>query len=244
MIIGNIEYTCKGLSNLPSIKEDRKLIVDTLGNQDTYHIDFNHSEHPAKIDDYTNVEGIIGQVEEFIEEVEEKVTEARGKGGEADTLLLFFLCHGGKVHGIDCLIGVDGKPYPVNSILHKILEKRCAKKVIMILDCCRNKLDPKQFPLADKEISNAGGITAFEKVIRIWSTEETHMATALSGATFSEALCEVLEKYSNGVKLESLERILNEHWGETQRQHPKMGKVVYNCKVDLSKDYDFIFPCK
>ena len=164
-------------------------------------------------------------------------------GGGIETLVMFFLGHGGKVQGVDCLLGVDGKPYPVNSILHQILDKKCAKKVIMILDCCRNKLDPKEFLLTDKEISDAQGITAFEKVIRIWSTEETHKATALSGATFVEALCEVLEKNSNGVKLESLERILNEHWGEKQKQHPKMGRVVYTCKVDLNRDYESMFPC-
>ena len=135
MIIGNSEYDFPGLADLPSIKEDRKLITNTLGNHESYNIDFSNSEHPAIIDDFTNVEDIIGQVEDFMDEVEEKVTKARGDGGEADTLLMFFLGHGGKVQGVDCILGVNGKPYPINSILHKILKKRCAKKDIMVLDC-------------------------------------------------------------------------------------------------------------
>ena len=80
MIIGNSKYDCAGLSNLPSIKDDRKLIVDRLGNQETYNIDFTFSEHTTQVDDYTNVEDIIEQVEEFMEQVEAEVTE--GEGGE------------------------------------------------------------------------------------------------------------------------------------------------------------------
>ena len=82
-----------------------------------------------------------------------------------------------------------------------------------------------------------------KKVIGIWSTQETHKATAQSGATFSEALCEVLERDPGGVKMENLERILNEHWGDKQKQHPKMGRVVYRCKMDPNGDYDVMFPC-
>ena len=155
---------------------------------------------------------------------------------------MFFLGHGGKVQGVDCILGVNGTPYPVNSILHKILDKKGAKKIIMILDCCRNRLDPKQFPLTDKEIYNAQEFTAFEKVIRIWSTQETHMATAKSRTTFSEALCEVLEKNPAGVKMENLERILNEHWGKKQKLSFK-GNIKYKCKVDIDGDYESKFPC-
>ena len=82
MIIGNSKYDCAGLSNLPSIKDDRKLIVDRLGNQETYNIDFTFSEHTTQVDDYTNVEDIIEQVEEFMEQVEAEVTE--GEGGEEE----------------------------------------------------------------------------------------------------------------------------------------------------------------
>ena len=242
MIIGNSEYDFPGLADLPAIKEDRKLITNTLGNHESYNIDFSNSEHPAIIDDFTNVEDIIGQVEDFMDEVEEKVTEARGDGGEADTLLMFFLGHGGKVQGVDCILGVDGKPYPINSILHKILKKRCAKKVIMVLDCCRNNLDSDRFNLSKKEMKNATKFTSFEKVIRIWSTQETHKATARSGATFSEALCAVLEKSNEEIMMNNVEQILNNHWGEKQKQHLK-GRVVYKCKVDLDGDYESVFPC-
>ena len=242
MIIGNSEYDCPGLTDLPSIKEDRKLISNTLGNHDSYNVDFSNSEHPAIIDDYTNVEDIIGQVKDFMNEVRDKVTEGRGSGGEADTLLMFFLGHGGKVHGIDCILGVDGKPYPINSILHKILNKRCAKKVIMFLDCCRNNLDSDKFSLSKEEITNATKFTAFDKVIRIWSTQETHKATARSGATFSEALCEVLKENNEELKMKDVEQILNNHWGEKQK-HQFKGKVKYKCKVDLDGDYESIFPC-
>ena len=242
MIIGNSEYDGKGLSNLPTIEEDRKLICDTLGNQQTFQINFTYSEHEWQIDDYTNVEDIGEQVEEFLKEVENNVTEARGKGGEAGTLYMFFLGHGGKVQGVDCLLGVKGTPYPVNSILHKILDKKCAKKIILILDCCRNRLDPKQFSLTEEAIIDAQEFTAFDKVIRIWSTQETHKATAKSGITFSEALCEVLEENPKGVKIDNLERILNERWGGRQKQLLN-GIVKYKCKVDLDGEYDFMFPC-
>ena len=243
MIIGNSEYSCKMLSNLPTIKVDRKLVVNRLGNKKTYNIDFSNSEHPAIIDDYTNVEDIIGQVEDFMDEVEEKVTAGRGIGGVADTLFMFFLGHGGKVQGVDCILGVDGKPYPINSILHKILDKKCARKVIMILDCCRNKLDPTVFVLSNKEISKAQDFTDFNNVINIWSNQETHKATDLSGATFSAALDEVLEKNPEGVRTADLEQILNEYWKKMQRSHPKMNRVVYRCDVDLNGDYESMFPC-
>ena len=243
MIIGNSEYNCPGLCELQSIKEDRKLISERLGHQETYNIDFTCSEHKSQKADYTNVKDIIGQVAAFMKEVEVKVNKARGKGGEVETLLMFFLGHGGQVQGIDCILGEEGKPYPISSILHKIQDKRLAKKVIMILDCCRNRLDPDKFLLSKEEIKNAQDFTAFEKVIRIWSTQETHKATAQSGATFSEALCAVLEKNPDGVKMETLERILNEQWGEKQKKYLKKGRVVYKCKVDLNSDYDSMFPC-
>lgn len=245
MIIGNSEYACQGLSDLPSIKADRKLIVDRLGNPETYNIDFTNSEHTTQIGDFTNVEDIIGQVEEFMEQVEAHVKEERGRGGEADKLLMLFLGHGGKVQGVDCVLGVDGKPYPVNSILHKILDKRIARKIVMILDCCRNKLDPKQFILSDEYINSAQDATSFNNAIRIWSTEETHKATALSGVTFFEALDEVLERNPDGVKIANLERVLNELWKEKQRLHPKTrGRVAYTCRVDLNGDYESMFPCE
>ena len=243
LIIGNSEYACTGLSDLPTIKADRKFIFDKLGNRETFNIDFTNSEHPSQIDEYTNVEDIIGQVQMFMEEVEEKVTQARGRGGEADTFLMFFFGHGGNVKGIDCVLGVNGKPYSVKSILHKILDKSIARKVIMILDCCRNKLDSDRFKLLDEEIKNLQLLTDFTKVIRIWSTEETHEAPARSRATFSEALCEVLEKNTKGVKMANLEQILNEHWWQKQKNHPMMGKVVYTCKVDPTRDYESMFLC-
>ena len=158
---------------------------------------------------------------------------------------MFFLGHGGKVQGVDCILGVDGKPYPVNSILQKIEDKRLAKKVIIILDCCRNRLDSAKFILSEEEIKNTQDFTAFDKVIRIWSTQETHKATARSGATFPEALCEVLEKNPEGVKMVNLERILNKLWKEKQKQHLKKVRVVYKCKVDLilNEEYESMFPC-
>ena len=162
MTIGNSEYACPGLADLPSIKEDRKPISDTLQKQKSSNIDFSNSEHPANSDNYTNVEDIIGQVEDFMNEVDNKVTEGRGDGGEADTLLMFFLGHGGKVQGVDCIL----------ASLHPC-----------ILDCCRNNLDSDQFSLSKKEIRNATKFTALEKVIRVWSTQETQKATARSGAT-------------------------------------------------------------
>ena len=80
MIIGNSDYSCKGLTNLPTVKADRKLIVNRLGNRETYNIDFTNSEHKTQIGDFTNVEDIIGQVEEFMEQVEAHVKEERGRG--------------------------------------------------------------------------------------------------------------------------------------------------------------------
>ena len=64
----------------------------------------------------------------------------------------------------------------------------------------------------------------------------------MSGATFSEALCEVLERNPKGVKRENLERVLNKRWGKTQKRHPKMGRIIYTCKVDLNRDYASLFP--
>ena len=208
MIIGKSDYDCKGLSNLPTIKADRKLFLDRLGNKETFSIDFNFSEHPCQIDEYTNVENIIGQVEAFMDEVEDTVTDARGRVGDADTLMMFFLGHYGKVQEIDCFLGVNGKPYPVNSILHKIMDKRCAKKVIVIFDGCRNRLDSNHFNLSNEEINNAVEVDFmdFSQVIRIWSTEETHKATALSRSNFAEALCEVLEENPDRVKMANLEQ--------------------------------------
>ena len=243
MIIGNSEYDgIKGLSNLPTITTDRELISATFGNQDIFNIDFTFSEHPCQIEDYTNVENIIGQVEVFITEMEKKVKKRRGKGGQADSLLMFFSGHGGKVQGVDCILGVDGKPYPINSILHKVLEKSSAKKVTMILDCCRNRLNPNVFSLTPEQIRDAEEAISFDRVTRIWATEETHVATALSGATFAEALCYVLKKYPMGVKTVNLERILNKSWGKKQKRHPKMRRIVYTCKVDLNRDYKSMFP--
>ena len=159
-------------------------------------------------------------------------------------MLMFFLGHGGKVQGVDCILGVDSKPYPVNSILHKILDQKCAKRIVMVLDFCRNLLDHQTFPLSDKEINDAHEFTAFQKVTRIWSTEETHKATAMSGATFVEALCEVLKKLPEGVKVKDLEETLNNHWGEKQKQHPAMRRVKYTCEIDYAKDSrESTFPC-
>ena len=243
MIIGNSEYTCPGLSDLPSIKTDRELIYHRLGTHGSFNIDFSNSEHLTQIKNYTNVEDITGRVEAFLNQVEEKVTKGRGRGGGADTLLMFFLGHGGNVQGVDCMLGVKGKPYPVNSIIHKILDKSNAKKIIMILDFCRNKLNEQTFILSNEEVENAKECTDFTKIIRIWSAEETHKATDRSGATFSEALCEVLERNPNGVEMRNLEQILNEQWGEKQKQHHKMkGRVLYSCKVDLTRDYNLKFP--
>ena len=140
--------------------------------------------------------------------------------------------------GLKVLQEADKIYYPGS--LYKSGEK--ASYALSILE--HYKLDSNKFILSDEDISNVQAFTDFTKVIRIWSTQETHKATARSGATFSEALCEVLEENPRGVKMDSLERILNEHWKEKQRHHPKLGRVVYKCKVDINSDYEFMFPCK
>ena len=100
----------------------------------------------------------------------------------------------------------------------------------MILDCCRNKLDPRTFPLSDEQITDAQDATDLAKVIQIWATEENHQSCGRNGATFSEALCEVLDKNPKGVKTENLERFLNKHWREKQRKHLKKEELLTNVK--------------
>ena len=71
------------------------------------------------------------------------------------------------------------------------------------------------------------------RATRVQKRRSPGKATDLSGATFSAALDEVLEKNPEGVRTADLEQILNEYWKKMQRSHPKMNKVVYRCDVDL-----------
>ena len=71
------------------MKEDMKLTVDTLRNHKKDNIE-------------ANVENIFIQVEKFLEQVGKNFTEAGGFGGEADSVLMFLVGHGGKVKGVDC----------------------------------------------------------------------------------------------------------------------------------------------
>ena len=230
------------LDNLPTVKPDRQKMVARLGKKFFYNFDLmgplsqnNFDCSKTEIRDlYENIDDIEFAVKIFVKDLKGEVEKVIGKGGSINTLLVYFLGHGCRVQSKDCLLGVNGRPYPVNSMLEHLITLKF-DKLILILDCCRNNMELQLFHSNNTEEIKAKldlvdkTPISFDKITRIYSAQEGHKATDMAGATFADVLDELLSANPEGVDEDKLQRILNEKWGRLQRE--KNMKGWYECQV-------------
>ena len=230
------------LDNLPTVKPDRQKIVSRLGKTFFYNFDLmgplsqnNFDCSKIEISEfYENIDDIELAVKIFVKDLKGKVEKEKGKGGSINNLLFYFLGHGCTIQGKDCLLGVNGHPYPVNSLLEHLITLKF-NKLILILDCCRNNMELQLFHSNNTEEIKAKldlvdkTPISFDKITRIYSAQEGHKATDKAGATFADVLDELLSANPEGVDEDKLQRILNEKWGRLQRE--KNMKGWYECQV-------------
>ena len=230
------------LDNLPTVKPDRQKMVARLGKGFSYSFDlmgaiskndFDCSK--TEIDEnYENIDDLDFAVKIFVKNLKGQVDKVTGKGGSIDNLLFYFLGHGCTIQGKDCLLGVNGYPYPVNSLLEQLITLKF-NKLIMVLDCCRNNIGLPTFHTDNTEEIQAqlnlvdSMPLSYDKVTRIYSAQAGHKATDMAGATFADALDELLCANPEGVDEDKLQRILNGKWGRLQRGQNMKGR--YECQV-------------
>ena len=224
------------LDNLPTVKPDRQKMVTRLGKGFSYNFDlmgaFSKNDFDCsktEIDEiYENIDDIDFAVKMFVKDLKGQVERVSGKGGGIDYLLFYFLGHGCTIQGKDCLLGVNGHPYPVNSLLEHLITLKF-NKLILILDCCRNNMELQLFHSNNTEEIKAKldlvdkTPISFDKITRIYSAQEGHKATDMAGATFADVLDELLSANPEGVDEDKLQRILNEKWGRLQREKNMKG---------------------
>ena len=233
------------LQNLATVITDRELLLKRLTSEE-FNFDFGLCTG-SELDEHTNVKDIGELVETFVENLRDEVNSKKGIGGDIDTLIVYFLGHGISLFGIDCLLGVDGFPYPVVLILQIVQSSRMAKKIVMVLDCCRNTVQLDQFREDQQAriktaLEEARKKTAFDKVVRIYSAQEGDTATDLKGATFAASLDKVLEGNPGGIRGKDLQNCLNSQWKKLQKEHSGMrGRVNYFCEVKYNNS-EFNFP--
>ena len=230
------------LDNLPTVKPDRQKMVTRIGKKFFYNFDLmgplsqnNFDCSKTEIRDlYENIDDIEFAVKIFVKDLKGEVEKVIGKGGSINTLLVYFLGHGCRVQSKDCLLGVNGRPYPVNSMLEHLITLKF-DKLILILDCCRNNIDLKTFhPDYTKDIQAQLDHVdtmrlSYDKVTRIYSAQEGHTSTDKAGATFADALDQLLTTHTESVDEEKLQQLINEKWAKLQRE--QFMNRRYKCQV-------------
>jgi len=258
MVIANDNYTnqkimTQTLQNLPTVVKDRQLIVKRFGTDKHFDFDFSmdieissNGYDCSKDYSHINVENIQHAIEEFVRDLDEYVVSDQkyGDGAKIDTLMVYFLGHGVRIRDQDCVLGINGYPYPVLSLLRTIAKPRLAKKIILILDCCRTEAKLEDFTdLEQEKIRKALNETkpiSMDDVIQVFSTEEGRATTDTDSTTFAQALDKVLEQNPKGLRVNSLKSQINYKWAELQKV--KTGKVEYYCDVKCRHDDVTRFP--
>ena len=249
MVIANDKYTnqkimTQTLQNLPTVVKDRQLIVKRFGTDKHFDFDFSmdieissNGYDCSKDYSHINVENIQHEVEEFVRDLDDYVVSEQkyGDGAKIDTLMVYFLGHGVRIRDQDCVLGINGYPYPVLSLLRTIAKPRLARKIILILDCCRTEAKLEDFTYLEREkIQKALDATkkdiSRDNVIQVFSAEERRATTDTDSTTFTQALDKVLEQNPTGLRVNSLKSQINNKWTE------------YYCDVKCRDDDVMTFP--
>ena len=179
--------------------------------------------------DFINCDNIWYTLNSYLESL--KARMAASHKGKIDSFLFYFLGHGARVQGEDCLIDTEGDPTTVKSLIQLIEESGVnADKYFLILDCCRNVTASSTKSL-NKDHDGNFVPKQDTNITVVYATQAGVITPDVENNTITSSIVELLRSRQS-IKVESLGKELTKIWDSKQK------RKEFTPKVDFTPRYE------